>query len=147
MGVGVAEEEAIEYSAGRKPRNSSHLTSRFGALSSNALMGIAGKFAGRSTEVVSFPRKRNPAKTFSTALAFDQRVDARLGEHEANGHRPTTPYGLAGAIICQNGGQLWVTHIKFDLFFWISFSASHLRCQEDRNSSGPPFHYTFQGEQ
>ncbi len=94
MGVGVAEEEAIEYSAGRKPRNSSHLTSRFGALSSNALMGVAGQFADRSTEVVSFPRKRNPAKTFSTALAFDQRVDARLGEHEANGHRPTTPIWL-----------------------------------------------------
>ncbi len=35
MGVGVAEEEAIQYDATRKPRNSSYLTSRFGALSSN----------------------------------------------------------------------------------------------------------------
>jgi hypothetical protein len=44
MGVGVAEEEAIQYSARRKPRNSSYLTSRFGALSSNGLAALPARY-------------------------------------------------------------------------------------------------------
>ncbi len=50
MWVGVAEEEATRHSARQKPRNSSYLTSRFKALSSNGFIRHAMRLSVRMVD-------------------------------------------------------------------------------------------------